>query len=781
MLPADLPKRAGHPDASSAYLGGVRQRASRAAGLPLLLLAGLAAFLLLRREAPELGTGDLAEERSRVTAAPAEALVEGAPALEAGGSAVVRPGSVEGARAPRASVGEGDREPSVPVDPKGPFQGVCVDEEDRPVAGATVLVVNGRAGGRGVDRGTFAPARTGTDGRFEIPAPEAVESVRVRASGLGRVAVRADEEMTRGRLARIVLLRAVEVRVRVLEEGTGGAVRGARVSLFAGEENANRGDVDFALHPPTDEAATDETGRAVLLAPGGPCAVLAKARDRAPRLVGPLHVPAASLDVTLVLDRGAALVGFVHDDDARPLAGARVRASTAHLGWRGEATTDADGAFRFEGVPPGPTEDEPRVFRRGEVLDDLDRYALVLVVEADGYPVHTFTREPLSRSGGEWEVYLSRAGPVSGTVEAVVGALPPGAKVRLVPTVAMPEGVAVPLLPPPQAVGPDGSFRFDDVGVLPVEVVVEDASGDRLTADVYMEWPGGKERRRSRPTLSLTASDTQLPVATSWAIRILDPAGMGVVGTGLEVGHGDRRVLHVQGRGTTDAEGRATVSVLGEPPRAGVVYPPGRPAFTFQFSARYPDNWEFPISLPSGRAQGTVRRLDGSGAHVRLAVEAGLGRIAAPETVVGRTPIAVGDDGAFVVAGLGDDDYRISADSPFVLVRPPLVKPGAVLDLRAVTPVEAVSLQVEVRLEPPAGEIVFGGGLLMLQADGGSAYTSELHSTGEPGVWLSAPPMPPGDYRATVASPSYKPVVIPSLRIDGGDRSPRITVVLEKK
>ncbi|HVG92999.1 MAG TPA: carboxypeptidase-like regulatory domain-containing protein, partial [Planctomycetota bacterium] len=464
----------------------MRQRASRAAGLLLLLLAGLAAFLLLRREAPELGTGDLAEERSREAAAPAEALAEGAPALEAGGSAVVRPGSVEGARAPRASVGEGDPEPSVPVDPKGPFQGVCVDEEDRPVAGATVLVVNGRAGGRGVDRGAFAPARSDADGRFEVPAPETVESVRVRASGAGRVAVRADEEMTRGRLTRIVLLRAVEVRVRVLEEGTGVAVRGARVSLLAGEENANRGDVDFALHPPTDEAATDETGRAVLLGPGGPCAVLAKARDRAPRLVSPLHVSTAGMDLTVVLERGQTLVGRVIGEDALPVVGARVHA-TARLGWRGEATTDADGAFRFEGLPPDFSHEVLPVgrelFSEEETVVtvvDQDPLALVLVVEADGYPVHAFERDPRSRSGRAWEVRLNRAAPVSGTLQAVAGAFPPGATVRLVPSLAIPEGLILPPLPRPQVVAPDGSFRFDDVRVLPVEVVVENADGDPL-------------------------------------------------------------------------------------------------------------------------------------------------------------------------------------------------------------------------------------------------------------------------------------------------------------
>src|SRR5262245_44497209 len=142
-------------------------------------------------------------------------------------------------------------EPAAAVDPKGPFRGLCVDEAGAPVAGAVVQVVNGRAARGGIDPRRFAEARSGGDGRFEIPAPEGVLSIRVRASAPGRVAGRADHEVVRGAVARIVLLSSVEVRVRVLEREGGGAVRGARVTLLAGELNANSLDVDFALRPPT--------------------------------------------------------------------------------------------------------------------------------------------------------------------------------------------------------------------------------------------------------------------------------------------------------------------------------------------------------------------------------------------------------------------------------------------------------------------------------------------------------------------------------------------------
>lgn len=106
----------------------------------------------------------------------------------------------------------------------------------------------------------------------------------------------------------------------------------------------------------------------------------------------------------LVLEKGITLVGRVRGSDGRPLAGARVRATSlrrgTHGGWEldGRTTTEASGIFKLAGMP---------------------RSNLRLVVEADGYLRKSLA--PVAH-GAPLEVDLQPGGTIAGTVVAPDGA-----------------------------------------------------------------------------------------------------------------------------------------------------------------------------------------------------------------------------------------------------------------------------------------------------------------------------------------------------------------------
>jgi hypothetical protein len=317
------------------------------------------------------------------------------------------------------------------------------------------------------------------------------------------------------------------------------------------------------------------------------------------------------------------------------------------------------------------------------------------------------------------------------------------------------------------------------VGVLPVTVWVEDAAGKPLSATWSIDAPGASGGNRA--TRHVARKETKPPDVRPVRLRVVDAGGRGVAGVPLEIGYGDGRVLHLLERGVTDAEGRALLhtTVSGGLTPCVVLYPHGRPAFSAALPPEADESTEVAVPLPAGREAGRLRRLDGKSTPPGLWVSTRLGRVGAPETTVGRAPVAVTPSGAFVLEGLGEDTHVLTVDAPFVLVQPPPVEPGGSLDLLAVTPAEAVSLQVAVRIEPPSGEEVSWASL-SLTDERGTSYAGYLRATGEPGVWLSDPPVPPGVYAATVKVQGYAPVTVPSVRIDGGDRSPRITVPLTR-
>lgn len=245
------------------------------------------------------------------------------------------------------------------------LEGVVVDADDRPVAGATVLAYPpSPAGilGEGVSRiaaaaGDAREATSRHDGRFAIAGLRSGDTVDVTARKPGYVAATLPQlELPQRDPLRVVLENGSRVTGRVAnEEGEG--VAGAVVSIRPS---------DSAL-PPGLSGQTVTTGASGSFTlgelPPGKFALSASARGyvAAESRVIDIRKGEHLADVALTLRRGSVIEGLVLAPDGGPAAGARVTVRgrvtperMLDLEIAGSARADGEGRYRLEGVRPGP-------------------------------------------------------------------------------------------------------------------------------------------------------------------------------------------------------------------------------------------------------------------------------------------------------------------------------------------------------------------------------------------------------------------------------------------
>jgi uncharacterized GH25 family protein len=360
-----------------------------AIGACALLVAGGAAFFLLRAPAPVAQVAAVPGPPVPV-AAPAIVSTSG-PAEDAASRRVVRGRVLKGA--------EGET----------PFEGAAL-KAVLPGAGPA-----DRAAG-------LASATSGGDGRFEITGlPEGVE-LRVHASAPGHAAVAASVKADASEPVTLRLVPGVRVAGKVLERETRAPVAGALVSWEDASSALAGADGSFTLEP----------------VPPGNSPLVVRAKGYARRRLME-EVPAGGrADLEILLRPGSAVSGTVLDPGGKPRGGARMSAEVlASLPIVGEmpvpveieeTRSGADGTFRIEGLPVA------RKLRISADTEDL------LAEPADAGPLE---------KGIEQEgvvVRLRAGGAVLVTVRDQDGKPLAGASVTAEPAAGDDDGIRLPMM-----------------------------------------------------------------------------------------------------------------------------------------------------------------------------------------------------------------------------------------------------------------------------------------------------------------------------------------------
>ncbi len=718
---------------------GVSRRTVVLAVALLALLGAAAGWWLFARSAAKPGAGETTDAASQ------DPVPAGAPGLAA--AAATGQGPAGSATAPQQDV--------LPTGARKAHEGrvlagVVVDEAGKPLEGVRILV-----GRRKAFVESDPPVRSGADGMFSLAGSEAVT---VKALAPGRTLVGTEASFEPGKTARLVMVPASVVRVRVVEDVTGAAVPGALVRALTGTwiQAAFAMDLDV---PFADEGTTDEDGRASLSTEGGPATVLVVPVVHAPVRVMRVNVPPEGKDLVVRVVRGGVVEGRALDPEGKPAAGARVTLFAPPV-CRKETRSGPDGRFRILGVAGGEL---PLVVER-------ERMAIVLA-DAPGFgpglaPLDPFDPDATSTV----DVRLSRAHRVAGTVRTARGGAAAGFEVQA--ERESPDSPLFSVLDDLRATtDAEGRFAFDSVG-----------------AGTYLLWA----RSRSLHAMAMVVvpeDGDPLPVemvlpdrSGRMTVRVVDPAGAPVAGASVEVKSGPP-VVDTVARGRADAAGIARLSGLPTDAATVQVRPSASVTYAKEVGPAELAGGEATVTVAGGEIAGVALNGDGTPARVRFRLERLIGGC-----LERGEPAETDADGRFRFQHLpaGSFELAVEGEENVLVATWPRVGPG-VTDLRVwvVSVAESALWHVELALvdgrtgDPVRLDGHVGVELTPVPAGSGPRMTQVLTaSSSEPSHFLTYSAVPPGTYDVSFSALGWKRVRVTGVTVPRVGRAP--VVRLEK-
>lgn len=652
--------------------------------------------------------------------------------------------------------------PPLPDEPtSGPFRGIVIDEEGRPVARAIVRVASGWGKAGGIDPRGFPVVTTAANGRFSFDAADDVRALRVHATADGRAPLRPDAEARRSEGAVVVLVAACALRVQVLDAKSREAVPGVRLVAYPGGRDAEATN-DIRERLSSDSATTDATGRATLRVKSGTWDVLAIPPDHARTLRRGLLVPADGLDAVFEVAVGRMLSGQVVDPAANLVAGAKVHGWAA-LGWEADTVTGPAGEFSFVHVPPE---------QAAESWRDQTRFEAT----ADGFaPGKWPAGAYLIRSGSiepEIRIALRRRATLVGVVQRERGDPAVGATVRV-------EGIEA-----PATTDSSGGFRVEGAAVDAwIEAALVTAAGEERGA-------ARADPERASVTIALGSPSTPRTAERdgprfSRVVRVLDwygkPVAGALVGAGRLVARYD-----VFDSGRTGADGAVRLEDLPAGRVLVVVHPPSGPAFDAVVDVAAPDGPETVLTIPGGVVAGRVLTLDGAPARIEVILVRTLETPeGSPGAFLGSHPVRTAEDGAFRFTGVGDGTYALQTPrgTDRLIGGPPRIRAGdegITAWIASLSEETALLLEAEL-LEADDGKPIDVGSVSATLAAGDDSRTLDLRPVpGASGLFRSLAAAPPGTYDVTIAARGRRPALARGVRFPQGTRPPRVALRLER-
>ncbi len=379
------------------------------------------------------------------------------------------------------------------------FGRILSEEDDAPIAGAHVRVVESRISNRGARAPAVEEVRTNADGRFELQFPDWEHPhLRVEAESYGRrIATTRGAHADPEHPLTIRLSHSATLHVHVLG-ASGAAMAGARIELSArGEalrydEAQERGLTDTDIGGLPDEnwqcqTAADGFATIVGLPPRVELALVVTGESGGVLRREPtgLRLVAGELrELELRVGAGTRISGRVRDQQNQPVAGAELwllkaepperRRIFAFEGGRAaaKAQCDADGAYVFAEVPAGSWLIGPAAAYGSVESAGPDSIAgVAALVELSGEPALTL------------DLAVSRGLLIRGTVVAPDGTPVPGAQITAMCDSTESFASAM--------TGPDGGFL---IGPLEFETYVLKAThaGKFAPSDEERTQPGAK-------------------------------------------------------------------------------------------------------------------------------------------------------------------------------------------------------------------------------------------------------------------------------------------------
>ncbi len=665
------------------------------------------------------------------------------------------------------------------TDPVAIFRGRVVDTEGKPIADVEILVDSHPSGltphrepPPGI--GEILPARSAADGSFTLEAPPSTTwlPVRPRATGWASVESMFGIGIGPDSEARIVLVRACPVQVRVLD-------RLSRRPVVAAEVRAYTEIWTQAYDPrpgwPVDLGSTDASGAVRLQVPGGSARLVVQATRYAPAMIDVLATPDGTEHEVLLLGGGTVDL-VVLDPRGDPIAGVQVTAyGPATFG--AVRPTDREGRVRFENVPqrlPGPPEVEFRTH-------------VMLRVDAEGHPVEWVT-VPCPEPGASVssELRLRQGLTLGGTVRNADGSALRRTMIFLrVHDLATRLGAPLEVSEYRVVVrDPEGTFSIDNLPPGPVDVAVHQLVGHtwKERMKIRIEVPAD----RDPDPLDMVVGE--LPgKARALPVRVLDAKGRPVEGARVDVWAFDAKspVHRDQVTERTGNDGGITLEGVSEGPLSLLAEAPGFAPVDVRVEASDQAAEGIEVHLGDGEIRGRVVHPDGAPARVSIRLVRSIRfRLGGSGLAAMLTVVETDEEGGFLFENVADGDYGFQVHTPGVVLLSRSAR-GRASDEDVVlvvgTATEAAGLIVEAKvLDADTLEPIDEWVTVSLQPGGRQAWFMMLPVTGSPGLYRSDSPWAPGDYTVTTRCRGYREGR-QTLRLVYGGEPPRVELRLERE